>query len=204
MLTLLFTKMDKPIFSPFDKTIVLASKSPRRAQLLKDAGFTFRIHLMDVNEDFPADLQPDQVAMFLANKKAAAADVHQLEEKEVLLTADSVVIIHNKILNKPTDINEAHQMLSILSGQNHKVYTGVCLQSKTRKIILNSETTVHFGTLTEDEISYYLEKYKPFDKAGSYGIQDWIGYCKIKKIEGEYANVMGLPIFDIYQALLDF
>jgi septum formation protein len=95
-------------------------------------------------------------------------------------------------------------MLRLLSGRSHKVYTGVCLQSKTKKIMLQSETTVYFGILTDEEITFYSEKYKPFDKAGAYGIQEWIGYCKIEKIVGEYANVMGLPIYDIYKTLLDF
>ena len=196
--------MDNQKFSPFNKTIVLASKSPRRAQLLKDAGFIFRIQPIDVNEDFPEDMPLEEVASFLAEKKALATDTGQLMENEILLTADSVVIINKKILNKPTDAEEAKNMLLQLSNQSHKVFTGVCLQSKKKKRLFSNETTVHFGTLTEEEIDFYIQQSKPFDKAGSYGIQDWIGFCKIKKIEGEYANVMGLPVCAIYEALLTF
>ncbi|MEY3321330.1 MAG: hypothetical protein RLZZ417_913 [Bacteroidota bacterium] len=196
--------MDNQKFSPFNKTIVLASKSPRRAQLLKDAGFIFRIQPIDVNEDFPEDMPLEEVASFLAEKKALATDTGQLMENEILLTADSVVIINKKILNKPTDAEEAKNMLLQLSNQSHKVFTGVCLQSKNKKRLFSNETTVHFGTLTEEEIDFYIQQSKPFDKAGSYGIQDWIGFCKIKKIEGEYANVMGLPVCAIYEALLTF
>lgn len=196
--------MDNQKFSPFNKTIVLASKSPRRAQLLKDAGFIFRIQPIDVNEDFPEDMPLEEVASFLAEKKALATDTGQLMENEILLTADSVVIINEKILNKPTDAEEAKNMLLQLSNQSHKVFTGVCLQSKNKKCLFSNETTVHFGTLTEEEIDFYIQQSKPFDKAGSYGIQDWIGFCKIKKIEGEYANVMGLPVCAIYEALLTF
>lgn len=196
--------MDNQKFSPFNKTIVLASKSPRRAQLLKDAGFIFRIQPIDVNEDFPEDMPLEEVASFLAEKKALATDTGQLMENEILLTADSVVIINEKILNKPTDAEEAKNMLLQLSNQSHKVFTGVCLQSKNKKRLFSNETTVHFGTLTEEEIDFYIQQSKPFDKAGSYGIQDWIGFCKIKKIEGEYANVMGLPVCAIYEALLTF
>lgn len=196
--------MDNQKFSPFNKTIVLASKSPRRAQLLKDAGFIFRIQPIDVNEDFPEDMPLEEVASFLAEKKARATDTGQLMENEILLTADSVVIINKKILNKPTDAEEAKNMLLQLSNQSHKVFTGVCLQSKNKKRLFSNETTVHFGTLSEEEIDFYIQQSKPFDKAGSYGIQDWIGFCKIKKIEGEYANVMGLPVCAIYEALLTF
>lgn len=196
--------MDNQKFSPFNKTIVLASKSPRRAQLLRDAGFIFRIQPIDVNEDFPEDMPLEEVASFLAEKKALATDTGQLLENEILLTADSVVVINQKILNKPSGAEEAKNMLLQLSCQSHKVYTGVCLQSKNKKLVFSNETTVHFGTLTEEEINFYIQQSKPFDKAGSYGIQDWIGFCKIKKIEGEYANVMGLPVYAIYEALLTF
>jgi septum formation protein len=196
--------MDKPNFSPFDKNIVLASKSPRRANLLAEAGFNYRILNINVEEDYPEDFPPDRVALYLADKKAGAVNIQLLDDHEVLLTADSIVVIQEKILNKPKDIKEAHYMLRLLSGRSHKVYTGVCLQSKTKKIMLQSETTVYFGILTDEEITFYSEKYKPFDKAGAYGIQEWIGYCKIEKIVGEYANVMGLPIYDIYKTLLDF
>lgn len=196
--------MDKPDFSPFNKTIVLASKSPRRAQLLKEAGFQFRLFPIEVNEDFPEDMPPEEVAPFLADKKSKAMDIDQLSENEILLTADSVVVVNQTILNKPADILEATNMLLKLSNQSHKVYTGVCLQSKIKKHLFVNETMVHFGNLTEEEIKYYIHQSKPFDKAGSYGIQDWIGFCRIKKIEGEFSNVMGLPVYAVYEALLTF
>jgi septum formation protein len=196
--------MVNPTFPPFHKTLVLASKSPRRAQLLKDAGFRFRIHPIDVDETFSEAIPLEEVASFLAEKKAMAVDNSQLLDNEILLTADSVVVVNRKILNKPADADEAASMLRQLSDQSHKVYSGVCLQSREKKHLFTDETTVHFGPITQEEITFYIQEFKPFDKAGSYGIQDWIGLCKIKKIEGDYANVMGLPVHAVYQALLHF
>jgi septum formation protein len=196
--------MDNPLFPPFSKVIVLASKSPRRAQLLKDAGFNFRIHQMDVNEDFSNEMPVAEVAAYLADKKASAADLDILNENEILLTADSVVVINNQILNKPVNRKEAFEMLQQLSNRTHIVYTGVCLLNKEKKIVFSNQTNVTFGTLSDHEIHYYIDQFNPMDKAGSYGIQEWIGYCKIRKIDGEYANVMGLPVFAIYEELLKF
>lgn len=196
--------MDNPLFPPFSKVIVLASKSPRRAQLLKDAGFNFRIQQMDVNEDFSNEMPVAEVAAYLADKKASAADLDILNENEILLTADSVVVINNQILNKPVNRKEAFEMLQQLSNRTHIVYTGVCLLNKEKKIVFSNQTNVTFGTLSDHEIHYYIDQFNPMDKAGSYGIQEWIGYCKIRKIDGEYANVMGLPVFAIYEELLKF
>ena len=193
-----------PPFPPFSKVIVLASKSPRRAQLLRDAGFNFRIHQMDVNEDFSSDMPVAEVAAYLADKKANAADLDIMNENEILLTADSVVVINNQILNKPGSKEEAFEMLQLLSAKTHIVYTGVCLRNMDKKVVFSNQTNVTFGTLSDHEINYYIDKYNPMDKAGSYGIQEWIGFCKIRKIEGEYANVMGLPVYAIYEELLKF
>lgn len=193
-----------PPFPPFSKVIVLASKSPRRAQLLRDAGFNFRIHQMDVNEDFSSDMPVAEVAAYLADKKATAADLDIMNENEILLTADSVVVINNQILNKPGSKEEAYEMLQLLSAKTHIVYTGVCLRNTDKKVVFSNQTNVTFGTLSDHEINYYIDNYNPMDKAGSYGIQEWIGFCKIRKIEGEYANVMGLPVYAIYEELLKF
>ena len=193
-----------PPFPPFSKVIVLASKSPRRAQLLRDAGFNFRIHPMDVNEDFSSDMPVAEVAAYLADKKANAADLDIMNENEILLTADSVVVINNQILNKPGSKEEAYEMLQLLSDKTHIVYTGVCLRNMDKKVVFSNQTNVTFGTLSEHEINYYIDQFNPMDKAGSYGIQEWIGFCKIRKIEGEYANVMGLPVYAIYEELLKF
>ena len=193
-----------PPFPPFSKVIVLASKSPRRAQLLRDAGFNFRIHQMDVNEDFSSDMPVAEVAAYLADKKATAADLDIMNENEILLTADSVVVINNQILNKPGSKKEAYEMLQLLSDKTHIVYTGVCLRNEEKKVVFSNQTHVTFGTLSDHEINYYIDQYNPMDKAGSYGIQEWIGFCKIRKIEGEYANVMGLPVYAIYEELLKF
>jgi septum formation protein len=193
-----------PPFPPFSKVIVLASKSPRRAQLLRDAGFNFRIHQMDVNEDFSSDMPVAEVAAYLADKKATAADLDIMNDNEILLTADSVVVINNQILNKPESKEEAYEMLQLLSDKTHIVYTGVCLRNMDKKVVFSNQTNVTFGTLSDHEINYYIDQYNPMDKAGSYGIQEWIGFCKIRKIEGEYANVMGLPVYAIYEELLKF
>ena len=193
-----------PAFPPFSKVIVLASKSPRRAQLLRDAGFNFRIHQMDVNEDFSSDMPVAEVAAYLAEKKATAADLGIINENEILLTADSVVVINNQILNKPGSKEEAYEMLQLLSDKTHIVYTGVCLRNMDKKVVFSNQTNVTFGTLSDHEINYYIDQFNPMDKAGSYGIQEWIGFCKIRKIEGEYATVMGLPVYAIYEELLKF
>jgi len=187
----------------FDKKIILASQSPRRQQLLRQAGFQFDVKVNPINEDFPDDMPLDEVASFLAHNKAQAAS-HFLDEETILLTADSVVIVGNTILNKPADEQEATSMLRQLSDQMHRVITGVCLLSETKERVFSEEAKVYFDKLSEEEIEYYVEKYQPFDKAGGYAIQEWIGLCKINKIEGTYSNIMGLPMQRVYQELLKF
>lgn len=182
------------------RPLIVASSSPRRQYLMKEAGFTFTVEKPDVDELFPQDLPVDQVAKYLAEKKA---EYFRLTMKnEVVLTADTVVILENKILNKPLDRKEAIDMLTVLSGHTHKVMTGVCILSKEKEISFDDITEVTFQQLTREEIEFYVDHYKPYDKAGSYGAQDWIGMVAIQKIVGSYFNVMGLPIHKVYQHLI--
>ncbi len=184
-----------------DYKIILASQSPRRKELLKGIGVDFSCHVKkDIDESFDADIPAEQIAEYLAKKKADNyKDI--IDDNTIIITADTVVIFEDKILNKPKDKKDAHKMLNILSGNKHKVITGVCIKSISREEIFSSLSTVYFDTLTDNEIDYYIETYKPFDKAGAYGIQEWIGYIGITKIEGSYFNVMGLPVHLIYQKL---
>jgi septum formation protein len=185
----------------FDRPLILASKSPRRAQLLREAGFVFSVQASDVDEDFDPDMPVEAVAGQLAVRKATAMR-HLIQDREVILSADSVVILHGKIYNKPADYAEAFHMIRQLSGQQHTVITGVCLLTSSQMISFSGVSKVWFGELTDAEIDYYIHTCQPYDKAGAYGVQEWIGHCKIKKIEGTYANVMGLPVDLVYDALL--
>lgn len=179
--------------------LVLASSSPRRQYLMKEAGFTFTAEKPDVDESFPPELPVDQVARYLAEKKA---EYFRLTIKdEIVLTADTVVIIGNRIINKPQDRTDALAMLTALSGQTHQVMTGVCILSKEKEESFDDVTDVTFQKLDQKEIAYYVDTYKPYDKAGAYGAQDWIGMVAIEKIVGSYFNVMGLPIHKVYQHL---
>lgn len=183
--------------------IILASKSPRRSQLLSQAGIPFRVEALNVEENYPADMPVEEVPVFLAQKKARAARSLLKADQEVILAADSVVILDNKIYEKPVDVADAKRILSELSGREHRVITGVCLISKDQEIAFGDTTKVKFAHLSGPEIDYYIRHYQPFDKAGSYAIQEWIGLCKIEKIEGTYANVMGLPVERVWRALED-
>jgi septum formation protein len=181
------------------RPLILASSSPRRQYLMKEAGFAFTTEKREVDESFPAEMPVDQVAKYLALKKAEYFRPNIREE--IVVTADTVVILFNKIMNKPADRKEACEMLSMLSGRTHIVMTGVCILSKEKEESFDDTTEVSFQSLTRDEIEFYVDNYKPYDKAGSYGAQDWIGMVAIKKIEGSYFNVMGLPIHKVYQHL---
>jgi len=185
------------------RPIILASKSPRRSQLLREAGFDFRVESFDVDESFPLDMPPEEVAPWLAQRKAEAA-AHLILKDEIILTADSVVILEGTIFNKPADYQEAFGMIRALSGKQHTVITGVCLLSKEKEKVLAGVTKVWFSELSDEEIDYYIKTCAPFDKAGSYGAQDWIGHCKITRIEGTFQNVMGLPVDLVYAALQTF
>lgn len=187
----------------FSRPIVLASKSPRRSQLLREAGFDFRILSLDVDEDFSTDMPVEEVAEYLARRKALAA-APALRPDEVILAADSVVILDGEIFNKPADYDEAFWMIRRLSGRQHTVVTGVCLLSAERERSFSGVSNVTFADLSNEEIDYYIRACRPFDKAGAYGVQEWIGLCKITHIEGTYANVMGLPVDKVYAALREF
>jgi septum formation protein len=185
------------------KRIILASKSPRRQELLKGLDISFEIQLKDIDESYPSSLDPHEVPVFLAEKKAAAF-MESLTENAIIITSDTIVIQDGDILEKPKSIEEAKEMLHKLEDYSHTVVTGVCIQSLTKIIVFSDHTRVHFMPLTTAEIDYYVEKYQPFDKAGSYGVQEWIGYIGIEKLEGSYFNVMGLPVHKVYAALKEF
>jgi septum formation protein len=171
--------------------VILFSKSPRRQELLTLMGIDFRVVTKDVDESFPAELTPDKVAQYIAEKKAHAFD-DDLND-ELLITADTIVSIDGEILGKPADEAEANVMLQKLSGRTHQVYTGVALSYKHNITSFVDRTDVDFRSMTNEEIEFYIREYKPYDKAGAYGIQEWIGLVVITAIRGSYTNVMGLP-----------
>lgn len=183
--------------------LILASKSPRRRQLLQEAGFSFEVKTKSVEETYPSDLPVREVPAFLSKKKANAC-VDFLEDGKILLAADSVVILKDTIYGKPKDAEDAFQIIKALSGNVHEVITGVTLLSKEKSVTFSDTAFVYFDTLTEEEIRYYVETFKPFDKAGAYAIQEWIGLTKIIKIEGSYYNIMGLPVHCVYKELQRF
>lgn len=183
--------------------IFLASKSPRRSQLLTQAGLPFTIKTNEVEEDYPATMPVEEVPVFLAEKKAKAATRFLTRPEEVILAADSVVILDGKIYGKPADADAAHQMLSELSGREHQVITGVSLVNQQEQRSFGDLTRVKFAELSTADINFYVEQYQPFDKAGSYAIQEWIGLCKIEWIQGTYANVMGLPVQRVWTTLAE-
>ena len=180
--------------------LILASASPRRQQLMKDAGFTFEVWLKNVEEKYPQELHWVNVPEYLSKVKASAFR-EELKADEVLITADTVVCIHDRILGKPADRKEAISMLQELSGNRHLVVTGVSVTTRTEQLSFSSRTDVFFKRLSNEEIEFYVDTYKPFDKAGAYGIQEWIGYIGIERIEGSFYNVMGLPIQKLYETL---
>jgi septum formation protein len=180
--------------------LILGSQSPRRKQLLENAGFTFEVRISNTPEDYPDTMPLQDVPTYLASKKAHAL-LPTLQADEVLVCADSVVIWQGELLGKPDDYAHAQQILHKLSGSTHEVITGVCVLTSTEVQTFAEHTYVSFHRLTEEEINHYLQTFKPFDKAGSYGIQDWIGLIGVSKVEGCFYNVMGLPIAKVYQAL---
>ena len=181
--------------------IILASGSPRRQQFLKELDVDFEIQLKDIEEIYPEHLQAEEITNFLAKLKASAFAL-DLDDNDILITSDTIVWLNNKALGKPKDYDEAFEMLTEMSGTTHKVITSVCLKTTDKEIIFYEETLVTFTKLSSDEIKYYLNNYKPFDKAGSYGIQEWIGLVAITKIEGSYANVVGLPTHRLYEEMM--
>lgn len=184
--------------------LILASKSPRRAQLLQQAGIKFTFGDIDVAEDYPEDLPTREVAPFLARKKANGAGHLLQNDRQIVLTADSVVILDGVIYEKPRDREDALRILQQLSGREHTVITGLCLRSRRHEVLTYGESRVHFLPLSRAEIEYYIDTWSPYDKAGAYAIQEWIGLCKIDRIEGTYSNIMGLPMDKVYSALREF
>ncbi|WP_139856396.1 Maf-like protein [Aequorivita sinensis] len=181
--------------------IILASGSPRRQAFFKDLNVDYSIQVKEVDEKYNSDLNREEITDFLSQLKASA--FKSLETNDILITSDTIVWKENSALGKPKDSREAKEMLKSLSGKFHEVITSVCFTSKEFQITVNDTTKVWFKTLTEEEIDYYIKTYKPFDKAGSYGIQEWIGYIGIEKIEGCYFNVMGLPTRLVYKTLTE-
>lgn len=183
--------------------IILASGSPRRQQFFRDLDLEFEIHLKEVEEIYPENLKAGAITDYLAELKANAFD-NELSDNDVLVTSDTIVWHENKALGKPKDYDDAFKMLQSLSGKTHEVITSVCIKTNTKKDTFHEITRVTFNPLSDEEIKYYLDNYKPFDKAGSYGIQEWIGLVAIARIDGSYANVVGLPVDKVYQHLDSF
>mgnify|MGYP006282211875 CR=1 FL=1 len=184
--------------------VVLASQSPRRRTLLKELLRDFKVTSVEVKEIFPAGLTPEEAALYLAQLKARAFDQWDKYENPLLITADTIVCFGNKILGKPENADEAKEMLGFLSGKVHEVISGVCIKTPALEKSVAAKTKVHFKELEDEEINYYVTNYKPFDKAGSYGIQEWIGYIGVDSIEGSFYNVMGLPVQKLYKELRKF
>ena len=188
----------------FENTkIILASGSPRRQQFLKELNLNFEIRLKEIEEIYPETLQSLAITDYLAKLKATAFD-GELLENELLITSDTLVWLNGKALGKPINYDHAFQMLQELSNQTHEVITSVCFKTKDKIDLINDTTKVTFGNLSNESIKYYLDNYKPFDKAGSYGIQEWIGLVGIVNIEGSYTNVVGFPTEKVYRYLLNF
>lgn len=179
--------------------LILASSSPRRAELLKQLGFSFGIHRQDYDESISCS--PDQAALYLAQKKN---DQIEKDSDKTYITADTIVLLDEQILGKPDDSQQAEKMLQSLSGKSHEVITGVCISNVKKKIAFQSITKVWFNEISNQAIKHYVEKYQPFDKAGAYGIQEWIGLTAVRKIDGSYFNVVGLPTSELYLNLLEF
>lgn len=185
-----------------DRKIVLLSGSPRRQQILREAGFTFDVQKTDVSEDFPSSLPVKEVAEYLARKKADF--IKSRLGSEIAIAADTTVVLGNEILNKPADRDDAMKMLEKLSGKTHTVITGVCIVSSEKEISFSDHTQVSFRSLTHEEISWYIDHFKPYDKAGAYGVQEWIGMVAIDRIVGSYFNVVGLPVHRVYEELVNW
>ena len=184
--------------------LILASGSPRRQHLLEEMGLQFKVLTKPINEVYPDDLTPNEIATYLSRLKAAAFDKKDFSDNTLIITADTVVTINGVILGKPANETEAIEILRHLSGKTHEVITGVSLRTVLKEHTFSVSTYVVFKQLSDDEINYYINMFKPYDKAGAYGIQEWIGHVAIEKIEGSYFNVMGLPTHQLYEELLKF
>lgn len=187
-----------------DYKIILASNSPRRKELLSGLDIEYTIELLpDIDESYPESLEGKDIAIYIATNKAKAY-INKLEKETLLITADTIVILEGKVYGKPKDEAEAMEMLRELSGKAHEVITGVCITTQEKQKAFAVSSEVRFAHLEESEIAYYVNKYKPLDKAGAYGVQEWIGYIAVEYISGSYFNIMGLPIQRLYQELKRF
>ena len=182
-----------------DFNIILASQSPRRQELLKGLNIEFTTEVRSVEEVYPNDLAPEEVPTYLSELKASV--FNELNSNDLVITSDTVVINDGKVLGKPSDAAEAKEMIQSLSGKSHQVVTGVTIKTQNKVHSFCSTTDVTFSNLTDQEIDFYIQQYRPFDKAGAYGIQEWIGYIGIESIKGSYFNVMGLPVHRLYEEL---
>jgi len=185
------------------RPILLGSQSPRRSFLMKEAGFEVRIETIDVDESFPKEMEAEFVAEYISKKKADAY-ISSLRGDEMGIVADTIVHLDGKILGKPKGKEGAKEMIRSMSGKKHDVFTGVTLFDKEKQISFTGHSEVFFGDLSDEEIEFYIDNYEPYDKAGAYGIQDWIGFTKISKIVGSYSNIMGLPMHMVYQEIQKF
>jgi len=184
--------------------IVLASASPRRSQLLEELGVEFKVLVRPVEENYPPELQGEDIAMHLSSIKANAFEEDFFNENTLLITADTIVCLQGEVLGKPKNREEAVATLKQLSGKKHQVITGVSIRTLRKEVNFGVNTDVYFKDLHEDEIHHYVDQYKPYDKAGAYGIQEWIGYIGIERIDGSFYNVMGLPVLRLYEELGKF
>lgn len=184
--------------------IILASKSPRRQELLRGMGLKFTISTKETPENFSAEMPLDKVPEFLSQQKSKAFDENELPENYLIITSDTVVIAENEILGKPKDRDDALRMLALLSGKTHHVVTGVTIRTAEKIKNFGVKTKVTFANLDVEEMAYYVDNYRPYDKAGAYGIQEWIGYVGITGLNGSFYNVMGLPTRRLYQVLKTF
>jgi septum formation protein len=183
--------------------IILASRSPRRQQMLQELGLKFDIVIKEYDEIYPDGLNGEEIARYISYEKAALFK-NELSENEIVITADTIVWCNNQVLGKPTDRKDAARILKEISGNTHEVITGVSFRSKTKDFTFSECTKVTFEKITEEEIFYYIDNYKPYDKAGAYGIQEWIGLVACSHIEGSYFNVVGLPVQKLYKELIKF
>jgi septum formation protein len=186
-----------------DFKIILASRSPRRQQLLLELGLKFDVVIKEYKEIYPEGLSGEEIARYVAHEKAACFK-NDISDNEIVITADTIVWCNNKVLGKPLDHDDASRILNEISGNTHEVITGVSLLSRSKELTFSDSTKVTFESMTSKEISYYIDKYKPYDKAGAYGIQEWIGIIACSHIDGSYFNVVGLPVQKLYKELIRF
>ena len=182
--------------------VILASGSPRRRELMAGLGVNYEVRILpDVDESYPDTLQGEEIPLYIAKEKADAY-IPMMQPDELIITADTIVWLDGKVLGKPRDREDALQMLRTMSGRTHEVFTGVCITTTDWQRSFTAQTEVRFATLSEDEIIYYVDNFKPMDKAGAYGVQEWIGFIGVENISGSYYNIMGLPVQKLYRELL--